>query len=152
MQIILLDNIHRLGHLGDVVNVKNGFARNYLIPQGMARRATKEAIAEFELRRAELEKASAAKLAAAKALCEKINGSSVTISQKAGVDGRLFGSVTNHDITAALHAQGYTDVVKAQIQMPEGPLKVIGEHEIAVALHAEAVATLNVIIVPEADR
>ena len=108
MQVILLDNVHRLGRLGDVVNVKNGFARNYLIPQGIARRATKDAIAEFEQRRAELEKASAEKLAAAKTLADKIDGSSVTLVQKAGVDGRLFGSVTNHDITAALHAEGHT--------------------------------------------
>lgn len=152
MQVILLDNIHRLGRLGDVVNVKNGFARNYLIPQGFARRATKNAIAEFEQRRAELEKASAERLAAAKALSEKIDGSSVTIAQKAGVDGRLFGSVTNNDITTALHAQGHTDVVRAQVQMPEGPLKAVGEYEIVVALHTEANATLKVIIVPEADH
>lgn len=152
MQVILLDNIHRLGRLGDVVNVKNGFARNFLIPQGFARRATKEAIAEFEQRRAELEKASAERLAAAKALCAKIDGTSVTISQKAGVDGRLFGSVTNNDITVALHAQGHTDVQKSQVQMPDGPLKAVGEYEIVVALHAEAVGTLTVVIVPEADH
>jgi ribosomal protein L9 len=152
MQVILLDNIHRLGRLGDVVQVKNGFARNYLIPQGFARRATKDAIAEFEQRRTELEKASAERLAAAKALAEKIDGTTVTITQKAGVDGRLFGSVTNHDVTAALHAQGHTDVVKSQVQMPDGPLKAVGEYELVVALHSEAAAALKVVIAPEADR
>lgn len=149
MQVILLDNINRLGNLGDVVTVKNGFARNYLIPQGFARRATKEAIAEFEARRAELEKAAAERLAAAKVLAEKLEGKTLTLSQKAGVDGRLFGSVTNHDITTALHAEGFTEIVRAQVQMPNGPLKAIGEYEVSVVLHADAHAAINITVVAD---
>lgn len=149
MQVILLDSINRLGSLGDVVTVKNGFARNYLIPQGFARRATKEAIAEFEARRAELEKAAAERLTAAKALAEKLNGKTLTLTQKAGVDGRLFGSVTNHDITSALHAEGFAEVVRSQVQMPNGPLKAIGEYEVSVVLHSDARAAVNITIVAD---
>lgn len=146
MQVILLDSINRLGSLGDVVTVKNGFARNFLIPQGFARRATKEAIAEFEARRAELEKAAAERLAAAKALAEKLNGKTLTLTQKAGVDGRLFGSVTNHDITTALHAEGFAEIIRSQVQMPNGPLKAIGEYEVFVVLHSDARAAVNITI------
>lgn len=149
MQVILLDKIHHLGNLGDIVKVKDGFARNYLIPQGHARRATPDAIKEFEVRRAELEKAAAERLASAKALSEKIHGSAVSISQKAGVDGRLFGSVTNYDITDALHKLGFADVHRSQIRMPNGPLKAIGEYEVVVALHADTTADLKVVIVAE---
>lgn len=126
MQIILLEKIVNLGALGDVVKVKDGYARNYLIPSGRARRATATAVAEFEARRAELEKAAAEKLAASQAVGEKIGGLVVTLSQKAGVDGRLFGSITNQDIAAQLVKQGF-EVSKAQVRMPNGPLKAVGE-------------------------
>ena len=125
MQIILLEKVANLGTLGDVVKVKDGYARNFLIPTGQARRATTKAVAEFEARRAELEKASAEKLAAAQAVGEKLGGKTVSVSQKAGVDGRLFGSVTNFDIAEALEAQGQK-VEKAAIRMPNGHLKAIG--------------------------
>ncbi|MFZ9812686.1 MAG: 50S ribosomal protein L9, partial [Burkholderiaceae bacterium] len=127
MQVILLDKVANLGMLGEVVRVKDGYARNFLIPQGMARRATQSAIAEFEARRAELEKAAAAKLAQAQALAGKLEGIVVEIRQKAGVDGRLFGSVTNFDIAEALKAKGL-ELAKAQVRMPNGPLKAIGEY------------------------
>ncbi len=145
MQVILMEKVANLGDLGAVVRVKDGYARNFLIPQRMARRATKEAIAEFEAKRAELEKAAAAKLAAAQAQGEKMSGLTVKISQKAGVDGRLFGSVTNHDIAEALGKQGYA-VDKSQIRMPQGPLKTTGDHALSVSLHTDVVVdvTINV--------
>ena len=124
MQIILLEKVANLGNLGEVVKVKDGFARNFLIPQRKARRATAAAIAEFEVKRAELEKAAAEKLAAAQAQGEKLNGLTVQVSQKAGVDGRLFGSVTNFDIAEALTKQGFA-VEKAQIRMPQGPFTLL---------------------------
>lgn len=136
MQIILLEKIVNLGSLGDVVKVKDGYARNFLIPSGKARRATQTAIAEFEARRAELEKAAAEKLAAAQAVGEKMSGVVVTVSQKAGVDGRLFGSITNHDIAEALTKMGF-EVAKAQVRMPNGPLKAVGEYSVEVALHTD---------------
>ncbi len=136
MQIILLEKIVNLGALGDVVKVKDGYARNFLIPSGRARRATAAAIAEFEARRAELEKAAAEKLAAAQAVADKMTGVVVVVSQKAGVDGRLFGSITNHDISVQLSAQGF-DVPKAQIRMPNGPLKAVGEYTVSVTLHTD---------------
>lgn len=151
MQVILLDKINRLGNLGDVVKVKDGFARNFLIPQGHARRATPVAIKEFEARRAELERASADRLTAAQAVCAKIHGTTITIKQKAGVDGRLFGSVTNHDITEALHLQGLKEVSKSQVRMPNGPLKSVGEYAVVIALHTDAVADLNITIVADND-
>lgn len=131
-----------------MVRVKDGYARNYLIPQRMARRATKEAIAEFEAKRAELEKAAAAKLAAAQAQGEKMSGLTVKINQKSGVDGRLFGSVTNHDVADALVKQGY-NVDKAQIRMPQGPLKTTGDHSLAVALHTDVVVDITVSVIGE---
>jgi large subunit ribosomal protein L9 len=131
-----------------VVRVKDGFARNFLIPQRMARRATSNAIAEFEAKRAELEKAAAAKLSAAQTQGEKLNGLTVQISQKAGVDGRLFGSVTNFDIAEALTKQGFT-VEKAQIRMPQGPLKIVGDHGISVALHTDVVVEVTVAVLGE---
>ncbi|MCC7098003.1 MAG: 50S ribosomal protein L9, partial [Rubrivivax sp.] len=131
MQVILLEKVGKLGNLGDVVKVKEGYARNFLIPQRLARRATEAAIQEFEARRAELEKAAAAKLAAAQALGEQLAGKNVRIAQKAGVDGRLFGSVTNADIAAALTALGL-QVAKAQVRMPNGPLKAVGEFPVQV--------------------
>ncbi len=148
MQVILMEKVANLGNLGDVVRVKDGYGRNYLIPNRIARRATKEAIAEFEAKRAELEKAAAEKLAAAQAVGEKLSGLRVEIAQKAGVDGRLFGSVTNHDVAAALGKQGFA-ADKAQIRMPQGPLKVTGEHSLSVALHTDVVVDVTVVVVGE---
>jgi large subunit ribosomal protein L9 len=149
MQIILLEKVVNLGGLGDVVKVRQGYARNFLIPQGKAKRATDAAIKEFEARRAELEKAQADKLAAAQALGEKLSGQTVQIGAKAGVDGRLFGSVTNFDIAEALGKQGFT-VEKAQVRMPLGPLKTQGEHKVSVALHTDVVVDLAINVVAEA--
>jgi large subunit ribosomal protein L9 len=149
MQIILLEKVVNVGNLGDVVKVKDGFARNFLIPQRMARRATASAVAEFEVKRAELEKAAAAKLAASQAQGEKLSGMTITIAQKAGVDGRLFGSVTNFDIAEALTKQGFA-VEKAQVRMPVGPLKTTGDHAVAVALHTDVVVDITVTVVGEA--
>ena len=148
MQVILLEKVVNLGGLGDVVKVKQGYARNFLIPQGKARRATEAAIKEFESRRADLEKAQADRLAAAQAVGDKLNGTTVRITAKAGVDGRLFGSVTNYDISEALTKQGF-QVNKAQIRMPQGPLKAVGEHTISVALHTDVVAEVKVTVVGE---
>jgi len=149
MQVILLEKVVNLGQLGDVVKVKQGYARNYLIPQGKARRATDAAIKEFETRRADLEKAQAARLAAAQSVGEKLNGSTVNVSAKAGVDGRLFGSVTNFDIAEALTKQGF-EVNKGQIRMPLGPLKTVGEHHVSIALHTDVVAEVTVLVKGEA--
>ena len=149
MQIILLEKIVNLGALGDVVKVKDGYARNYLIPSGRARRATATAVAEFEARRAELEKAAAEKLAASQAVGEKIGGLVVTLSQKAGVDGRLFGSITNQDIAAQLVKQGF-EVSKAKVRMPNGPLKAVGEYTVSVSLHTDVNIELSVKVDGEA--
>lgn len=148
MQIILLEKVVNLGNLGDVVKVKDGYARNFLIPQRMAKRATPAAMAEFEARRAELEKAQADKLAAAQAQADKLNGQTVTVARKAGMDGRLFGSVVNFDIADALKAAGF-EVDKAAIRMPEGPLKAVGEFPLDVALHTDVVANITVAVVAE---
>ena len=150
MQIILLDKVANLGNLGDIVKVKDGYARNFLIPTKRARRATDAAIKEFEARRAELEKVAAEKLAAAHAVGEKLAGSTVTVSQKAGVDGRLFGSVTNHDIAEALGKQGF-QIAKAQVRMPHGPLKAVGEFPVQVAAHTDVVVEITVKVVGETD-
>lgn len=150
MQVILLEKVHNLGNLGDVVKVKDGYARNFLIPTKAARRATEAAIKEFEARRAELEKAAAEKLAAAQALAEKMNGRTVHITQKAGVDGRLFGSVTNHDIADALNRIDFK-VAKAQVRMPNGPLKTVGEHSVTVVPHTDVVAEIKVVVIGETD-
>ena len=149
MQIILLEKVVNVGNLGEVVKVKDGYARNFLIPQRKARRATTAAVAEFEVKRAELEKAAAEKLAAAQAQGEKLNGMTVTVSQKAGVDGRLFGSVTNFDIAEALTKAGFA-VEKAAVRMPTGPLKTVGEHPVSVALHTDVVVEVTVAVVGEA--
>ncbi len=149
MQVILLEKVVNVGNLGDVVKVKDGYARNFLIPQKMARRATQAAVAEFEVKRAELEKAAAEKLAAAQGQGDKLNGMTITIAQKAGVDGRLFGSVTNFDIAEALSKQGFA-VEKAQVRMPTGPLKTTGEHPVAVALHTDVVVDVTIAVVGEA--
>ena len=150
MQVILLEKVANLGTLGDVVKVKDGYARNFLIPAGRARRATQSAVAEFEARRAELEKAAAAKLAEAQALGVKLAAVSVKLSQKAGVDGRLFGSVTNHDIAEELTKNGYK-VAKAQVRMPNGPLKALGEFPVSVAVHSDVVVEVAVHVVAQAD-
>ena len=150
MQIILLEKVANLGNLGDVVKVKDGYARNYLIPQRTARRATESAIKEFEAKRAELEKAAAEKLAAATALGEKMSGRTVHITQKAGVDGRLFGSVTNADIADALTRIDFK-VVKSQVRLPNGPLKTVGEHTVTVAPHSDVVVEVKVVILGETD-
>ena len=149
MQIILLEKVINVGNLGDVVKVKDGYARNFLIPQKMARRATESAKAEFEAKRAELEKAAAEKLSASQAQGEKLSGMTITIAQKAGVDGRLFGSVGNFDIAEALTKQGFA-VEKAQVRLPTGPLKTTGEHPVAVALHTDVVVEITVAVVGEA--
>ena len=148
MQIILLEKVVNLGNLGDIVKVKDGYARNFLIPNKQARRATKEALAEFEVRRAELEKIAAEKLAAAQAQGEKLAGSTVQIGQKAGVDGRLFGSVTNADIADALVKQGFA-VEKAQVRLPEGPLKMVGDHPVQISLHTDVLVDVTVSVLGE---
>lgn len=145
MQIILLEKVVNLGNLGDVVRVKDGYARNFLIPNKQARRATASAIKEFEARRAELEKLAAEKLAAAQAEGEKLNGLTLQLSQKAGVDGRLFGSVTNHDIADALVKQGF-QVEKAQVRLPNGPLKTVGDHAVVVSLHTDVAVDVTVLV------
>ncbi len=148
MQIILLDKVINLGNLGEIVKVKDGYARNFLIPEGKARRATESAKAEFEAKRAELEKAAAAKLAESQALGEKLNGATVKVSQKAGVDGRLFGSVTNHDIAEELGKMGFK-VVKSQVRMPTGPIKLVGDSKVSVALHTDVVVEVTVSVLGE---
>ncbi|MFN3736981.1 50S ribosomal protein L9 [Hydrogenophaga sp.] len=148
MQVILLDKVVNLGALGDVVKVKDGYARNFLIPSGRARRATQSAIAEFEARRAELEKAAAAKLAEAQALGEKLASVSLKLTQKAGVDGRLFGSVTNHDVAEELNKQGFA-VAKAQVRMPNGPLKLVGDYTVNVSLHTDVAVDVAVTVLGE---
>jgi large subunit ribosomal protein L9 len=151
MQVILLEKVANVGNLGDVVKVKDGYARNYLIPTKLARRATDTAIKEFETRRADLEKVAADKLAAAQAEGEKLTGKTVRTAQKAGVDGRLFGSVTNADIAEALKAQGYAEVQKSQVRLPNGPLKTVGEHPVRVALHGDVVVDITVAVIGESD-
>jgi large subunit ribosomal protein L9 len=150
MQVILLEKVANLGNLGDVVKVKDGFARNFLIPTRQARRATESAIKEFEVKRAELEKLAADKLAAAQAQAEKLNGKTVSIAQKAGVDGRLFGSVTNADIADGLKKLGF-DLPKSGIRMPHGPIKSVGEQTITVSLHTDVRAEVSVVVVAAAD-
>ncbi len=148
MQIILLEKVNNLGNLGDVVRVKDGFARNFLIPQRMARRATEANIAEFAGKRADLEKAAADKLAAAQGVGEKMSGLTLQIPAKAGVDGRLFGSVTNFDIAEALGKQGFK-VEKAQVRLPNGPLKTVGDHPVSVALHTDVLSDITVSVLGE---
>ena len=149
MQVILLERVVNLGNLGDIVRVKDGYGRNYLIPQGKAKRATEANKAEFEQRRAELEKQQAEQLTAAQARGEKLAGYTLQITQKAGVDGRLFGSVTNGDIAEQLTAQGF-EVAKSEVRMPNGPLKAIGDHTVSVALHHDVVVDITVSVLGEA--
>ena len=148
MQIILLEKVVNLGNLGEIVKVKDGYARNFLIPSGQARRATAANKAEFEAKRAELEKAAAEKLAAAQAQGEKLSGQTVKLTQKAGVDGRLFGSVTNHDIADELGKMGF-QVVKSQVRLPNGPIKTVSETAVEVALHTDVVVEVNVSVYGE---
>ena len=148
MQVILLEKVANLGQLGEVVKVKDGFARNFLIPHGKAKRATEENLKAFEARRAELEKAQAAALAQAKERGTKLDGLTLKIAQKAGVDGRLFGSVTNYDIVEALKAQGI-EIERSQVRMPTGPLKQVGEFPLQIALHTDVVVTITIAVIGE---
>ncbi|KPU88902.1 50S ribosomal protein L9 [Variovorax paradoxus] len=148
MQVILLDKVINLGTLGEIVKVKDGYARNFLIPSGRARRATAANKAEFEAKRAELEKAAAAKLAESQAQGEKLSGTTVKLTQKAGVDGRLFGSVTNSDIAEELGKQGYK-VAKSQVRLPNGPIKTVGDTTVSVSLHTDVVVDINVTVYGE---
>ena len=148
MQIILLDKVVNVGNLGDIVKVKDGYARNFLIPSGRARRATALAKQEFEARRAELEKQAAEKLAESQVLGEKLAGTVIKLTQKAGVDGRLFGSVTNADIAEELGKQGYK-VLKSQVRMPNGPIKVVGDSSVGVSLHTDVAVDITVTVYGE---
>ena len=148
MQIILLEKVVNLGNLGDIVKVKDGYARNFLIPSGRAKRATEAAKAEFEARRAELEKLAAEKLVQAQSVGEKLTGFTVKLTQKAGVDGRLFGSITNHDIAEELNKQGFK-VHKSQVRLPNGHLKTVGDSSVSIALHTDVVADITVAIYGE---
>lgn len=148
MQVILMEKVHNLGQLGDVVKVKDGFARNFLIPQGKAKRATDRAITEFQNRRAELELQQGKALAESQARAARLEGLMIQITQNAGVDGRLFGSVTNYDIAETLKAQGH-EVTKAMVRMPQGPLKQIGDYPITLDLHADVTVTITVSVLGE---
>lgn len=148
MQVILMEKVVNLGNLGDVVKVREGYARNFLIPKGKAKRVTPENLAAFEARRAELERAQAEQLASAQERAAKLEGMMVQITRKASVDGRLFGSVSNFDIAEALEAQGLV-VEKGAIRMPQGPLKQVGDNQIQVALHSDVVATITVSVLGE---
>ena len=148
MQVILLEKVANLGNLGDIVKVKDGFGRNFLIPQGKARRATDSNKAEFEARRAELEKQQAALLDAAKERAKALSGFNLSVTQKAGVDGKLFGSVTNTDIAEGLTAKNIK-VVKAEIRMPNGPLKTVGQHQVTIALHHDVTVDITIDVIGE---
>ncbi len=148
MQVILMEKVVNLGSLGDVVKVRDGYARNFLIPKGKAKRVTPENLAEFEKHRAELEHQQAEKLTDAQSKAAKLEGLMVQITRKAGVDGRLFGSVTNFDIADALHAQGI-EVEKADIRMPQGPLKMIGDAQVQISLHSDVLANITVSVLGE---
>ena len=148
MQVILMEKVVNLGSLGDVVKVKDGYARNFLIPQGKAKRATEANLKEFEIRRADLEKKAAELLSAAQSRAAKLEGLMVQISRKAGVDGRLFGSVTNHDVAEELTKQGFA-VAKAQVRMPNGPIKTVSDSTVSVALHTDVVVDVNVTVYGE---
>jgi large subunit ribosomal protein L9 len=149
MELILLEKVVNLGQLGDVVKVRNGYARNFLIPQGKAKRATEQNVNEFEARRAELEKAQADLLSQAQERVAKLDGLMLQIAQKAGVDGKLFGSVTNIDIAEALKKQGM-EVERSQIRMPHGPLKQVGDHQVSIVLNPDAVANITISVLGEA--
>ena len=146
MQVILLEKVANLGNLGDVVRVRDGYARNFLIPNRIARRATDAALQEFEARRAELEKVQAEKLVAAQGVGEKLADYSLVMLQKAGIDGRLFGSVTSMDIAAALVKAGFDTIVKTQVRLPDGALKAVGEYPVTVVLHPDVTVDINVVV------
>ena len=148
MEVILLEKVANLGELGQVVKVKDGYARNYLIPHGKAKRATEENRKAFEARRSELEKAQATTLAKAQERAAKLGGLTVQITQKAGPDGRLFGSVTNYDIVEALAKQGH-EVERSQVRMPQGPLKQVGDYPLQVSLHTDVAVTITVSVLGE---
>ncbi len=148
MQIILLEKVINLGQLGEVVKVKPGYARNFLIPKGKARRATAENMAEFEKRRAALENAQSDNLTKAQEFAAKLEGLVLRVTQKAGVDGRLFGSVTNMDIADALKTEGH-EISKAAVRLPQGPLKQVGDHDVVLDLHADVKATIKVAVFAE---
>lgn len=148
MQVILLEKVINLGALGDIVTVKDGYARNFLIPKGKAKRATEANKAEFEARRAELERRQAEKLAQAQAQAEKLAGLMVQITRNASMDGRLFGSVTNADIVEALSAQGFS-VERSAVRMPEGPIKTVGDNTIEIALHTDVTTHITVSVLGE---
>ena len=148
MEIILLEDIANLGELGEKVNVKAGYGRNFLIPQKKAVPAKKENLVEFEARRAELQKLADEKLAAAKARAEQVNALDVTIATKAGDEGKLFGSITNRDIVDAVVAKG-VEIEKNEVQMPDGPIRSLGEYQVAIQLHAEVTAELKVGVIAE---
>ncbi|MDP2783271.1 MAG: 50S ribosomal protein L9 [Sulfurimicrobium sp.] len=149
MQVILLEKLAKLGQMGDVVKVKDGYGRNFLIPQKKAKRATEANLAEFQAKRVELEKAQAEILVQAQARADKINGANIRIAQKAGVDGRLFGSVTTGDISDALKAQGF-DVAKSEVRLPNGPLKAVGDASVDLSLHTDVTATITISVVAAA--
>ena len=149
MQVILMEKVTNLGNLGDIVKVKDGFARNFLIPGKKAKRATDTNRAEFEARRVELEKVAADVLAAAQGVAAKLDGMMVQVTEKAGVDGRLFGSVTNFNIAEALGKLGFT-VEKANIRMPTGPIKTIGDTDLVVQLHTDVLVNIKVSVLGEA--
>jgi large subunit ribosomal protein L9 len=151
MQIILLEKVVNLGDLGDVVKVKDGYARNFLLPQGKAKRATPDNLADFEKRRSELEHIQSEALAAAQAKGAKLDGLMVQITQKAGVDGRLFGSVTNFDIIDALKTQGF-EVERSMVRLPQGPLKQVGDHSIAIALHSDVVVHVTISVLGDTTQ
>jgi large subunit ribosomal protein L9 len=148
MQVILMEKVANLGELGEVVKVKDGYARNYLIPQGKARRATEANLKAFEARRTELEKAQSEALAKAQERSARLDGLTIQITQKAGVDGRLFGSVTNYDIVEALQKQGH-EVERSQVRMPQGPLKQVGEYPLQISLHTDVTVTITVAVLGE---
>jgi large subunit ribosomal protein L9 len=149
MQVILLEKIANLGALGEVVKVKAGFARNYLIPKGKAQRATPENLAHFETRRGELEAAQSEALRASQDRATKLEGAAIQLTRRASVDGRLFGSVTAYDIVEALAEIGH-EIERSAIRMPQGPLKMIGDHDVAVALHSDVVVHIKVAVLGEA--
>ncbi|MDU0810789.1 MAG: 50S ribosomal protein L9 [Burkholderia sp.] len=148
MQVILLEKVANLGNFSDIVKVKDGYARNFLIPNRKARRATKQAISEFQARRIEFEKIASEKLAALQEISEKLNHQSFEIKQKSGVDGRLFGSVTNSDIAEVLKKAGY-DIEKMQVRLSKGPIKMIGDHKIQIVLHTDIIVDLIISVVSE---
>lgn len=148
MQVILMEKLPNLGNLGDVVKVKEGYARNYLIPQGKAKRATEANLKAFEARRAELEQAQASALAKAQERAARLDGLMLQITQKAGADGRLFGSVTNYDVVEVLKAQGI-EIERSEVRMPQGSLKQVGDHPIEIALHSDVVVTVTVSVLGE---